>query len=151
MLQQAANLKSFIQRRGRARKHSSTYVLMLSSDDIALDGWESLEQMMVELYQKDVAERKDIRALEDVEEFSDARFEVRSTGYYPHPLETSSSADLLGLCSPLIRLWPMCIIFVRPCRHSLTWTCGQSSISARKGMAGSLWQPSHYLIAWIPW
>ncbi|KAH6691800.1 hypothetical protein BKA61DRAFT_584810 [Leptodontidium sp. MPI-SDFR-AT-0119] len=75
-----ANLKSFIQRRGRARKHNSKYVLMLSLDDVALNCWDSLEQMMVELYQKDVAEREDIRALEDVEEFSDSRFEVESTG-----------------------------------------------------------------------
>jgi ERCC4-related helicase len=146
-----ANLKSFIQRRGRARKHYSTYVLMLSSDDVALDGWDSLEQMMVELYQKDVAEREDIRALEDVEEFSDSRFEVQSTGYSSPRLETSSSADVPGLCLPLIQRWPIYITFVQPCRHSLTWTCGQPSISARKGMASTLWQPSHYPIAWIPW
>jgi ERCC4-related helicase len=75
-----ANLKSFIQRRGRARKHNSTYVLMLSSEDIALDKWDSLERIMMEAYQKDVAEREKARALEDVEESSDSRFEVRSTG-----------------------------------------------------------------------
>ncbi|KAJ5720216.1 uncharacterized protein N7483_008150 [Penicillium malachiteum] len=53
-----ANLKSFVQRRGRARHQESTYVILTSSDDELLDleKWQSLEQAMVESYQDD--ERK---------------------------------------------------------------------------------------------
>ncbi len=99
---------------------------MLSSDDVALDDWDSLEQMMVKLYQMDVAERENIQALEDVEELGDSRFEVESTGYSSPPiLEISSSADPIGLCLPLIQLWPIYITFVQQFRHSLMWTCDQ--------------------------
>jgi dsRNA-specific ribonuclease len=77
------NLKSFIQRRGRARREQSTFVLMLSLEDRSLgpNMWERLERKMTEDYQTDAAERREIQQLEEVEEPSDARYEVRSTGY----------------------------------------------------------------------
>jgi ERCC4-related helicase len=79
-----ANLKSFIQRRGRARKNESVFVLMLSSADVSWDAhdWENLERQMIEEYQKGKAERLKIQQVEDVEEESDVRFEVQSTGYF---------------------------------------------------------------------
>lgn len=78
-----ANLKSFIQRRGRARKSRSIFVLMLSSDDASLGPreWENLEKKMTEAYQMDAEERLKIQQLEEVEEGSDSRFEIKSTGY----------------------------------------------------------------------
>jgi dsRNA-specific ribonuclease len=84
-----ANLKSFIQRRGRARKNESVFVLMLSSEDASLGahGWENLERQMMKEYQKETAERLKIQEVEDVEEESDARFEVQSTGYFSPKLQ----------------------------------------------------------------
>jgi ERCC4-related helicase len=78
-----ANLKSFIQRRGRAREQESTFVLMLSSEDetVGSGAWEALEKEMVETYQKDAAERQAAQLLENIEEHSEARFEVESTRY----------------------------------------------------------------------
>jgi ERCC4-related helicase len=78
-----ANLKSFIQRRGRARKKESIFVLMLSSEDESLgpDKWEALEIEMTETYQQDAAERQKAQRLEDIEELSDTRFKIESTGY----------------------------------------------------------------------
>ena len=77
------NLKSFIQRRGRARKEESIFVLMLSSEDESLgpNKWEALEREMTETYQQDAAERHKAQRLEDIEELSESRFKVESTGY----------------------------------------------------------------------
>ncbi|KAI9802439.1 MAG: hypothetical protein M1825_002823 [Sarcosagium campestre] len=77
-----ANLKSFIQRRGRARKEESIFVLMLSSED-EFSGhniWEALEKTMMEAYQQDAAERQRAQRLEDIEEHSESRFEIECTG-----------------------------------------------------------------------
>ena len=78
-----ANLKSFIQRRGRARKKESIFVLMLSSEDesVGPNKWEALEREMTETYQQDAAARQNAQRLEDIEEFSDIRFKIESTGY----------------------------------------------------------------------
>jgi ERCC4-related helicase len=78
-----ANLKSFIQRRGRARKKESIFVLMLSSEDesVGPNKWEALEREMTETYQQDAADRQNAHSLEDIEEFSDFRFKIESTGY----------------------------------------------------------------------
>ena len=79
-----ANLKSFIQRRGRARKKESIFVLMLSSGDesVGPNKWEALEREMTETYQQDAAARQNAQRLEDIEEFSDIRFKIESTGYF---------------------------------------------------------------------
>jgi ERCC4-related helicase len=78
-----ANLKSFIQRRGRAREKESTFVLMLSSEDetVGSNAWEALEKEMMETYQKDAAERQAAQLLEDVEQQSEARLEIDSSRY----------------------------------------------------------------------
>lgn len=78
-----ANLKSFIQRRGRARKKESIFVLMLSSEDESLgpNKREALEMEMMKTYQQDAAERQKAQRLEDIEELSDTNFKIESTGY----------------------------------------------------------------------
>lgn len=78
-----ANLKSFIQRRGRARKEESIFVLMLSSEDESLgpNKWEALEAEMTKTYQQDAAERQKTQRLEEIEELSNTEFRVESTGY----------------------------------------------------------------------
>ncbi|KAJ5301638.1 hypothetical protein N7508_006501 [Penicillium antarcticum] len=49
------NVKSFVQRRGRARHLKSTYGMMISTKDMALDlaNWVQLEQEMIQAYQDD--------------------------------------------------------------------------------------------------
>lgn len=45
------NLKSFIQRRGRARQRQSKFVLMLpNGDDKWISRWKQLEEQMVQMY-----------------------------------------------------------------------------------------------------
>ena len=78
-----ANLKSFIQRRGRARERGSTFVLMLSSEEgtVGAETWEALERELMAAYLKDMEERRAAQSLEEVEEKSEERFEVESTRY----------------------------------------------------------------------
>ncbi|KAE8378630.1 ATP-dependent helicase dcl2 [Aspergillus bertholletiae] len=59
-----ANLKSFIQRRGRARQKKSTYAIMLSTEDEngVLRKWQVLEQAMVEAYQDEDRRRREADA-----------------------------------------------------------------------------------------
>lgn len=87
-----ANIKSFIQRRGRARKNHSIFVLMLSLDDQSLGPheWEDMERKMSEAYQKDASERSEIQRMEDFGEHGDSRFQVESTGYDLLKVETRS-------------------------------------------------------------
>ncbi|KAL5345606.1 Dicer-like protein 2 [Pseudogymnoascus australis] len=80
------NLKSFIQRRGRARKSRSIFVLLVPSEDRSLgpQEWGDMEDQMREEYQKDASMRQKLQQLEDDEEhvegYSNARFEIKSTG-----------------------------------------------------------------------
>ncbi|KAF9883265.1 Dicer-like protein 2 [Aspergillus nanangensis] len=76
------NLKSFVQRRGRARKKESTYAIILSTNDELCDlkKWQLLEKAMVEAYQDDQRKREEAMALESLTESVDDRFFVESTG-----------------------------------------------------------------------
>jgi ERCC4-related helicase len=77
-----ANLKSFVQRRGRARKKDSKIILFISSQD-TLDKsskWQELEEDMRRLYEDDMRKLKLLEERE-VEEDDDFReFRVPSTG-----------------------------------------------------------------------
>ncbi|KAJ5657241.1 uncharacterized protein N7484_000890 [Penicillium longicatenatum] len=77
-----SNLKSFVQRRGRARHQESTYAIMTSTDDETLNvqKWQDLERMMVEAYQDDARQRADALALEDIDEDVAEYIDVPSTG-----------------------------------------------------------------------
>ena len=72
------NLKSFIQRRGRARQKKSTYAIMLTGDDETshLDRWQELEKAMVQAYLDDERQPELFDDYEEVEE----RFLIESTG-----------------------------------------------------------------------
>ncbi|XRM45659.1 Dicer-like protein 2 [Aspergillus tubingensis] len=76
------NLKSFVQRRGRARHRQSTYAIMFSTDDesSALSKWEDLEQAMIEAYEDDERRLREAWALEAINEEVVERLEVPSTG-----------------------------------------------------------------------
>ncbi|OOF92937.1 hypothetical protein ASPCADRAFT_54162 [Aspergillus carbonarius ITEM 5010] len=76
------NLKSFVQRRGRARHRESTYAIMFAADDESseLGKWQDLEKAMIEAYEDDERRLREAWALESLNEEVADRFEVESTG-----------------------------------------------------------------------
>ena len=75
------NLKSFIQRRGRARKAQSKLVLMLqSSDAVATSRWHDLEDAMTRAYMDDSRAAREAAELEEDDELDERVFKVSSTG-----------------------------------------------------------------------
>ncbi len=77
-----ANLKSFIQRRGRARQAQSQYIIMVeaNSNFTKTDKWEELEEAMKEAYLDDMRELKRLQEIEDSDEEYNERYVVPSTG-----------------------------------------------------------------------
>ncbi|RHZ55743.1 putative RNA helicase/RNAse III [Aspergillus thermomutatus] len=75
------NLKSFVQRRGRARRKQSTFAIMFPTDDASADvsKWQDLEQAMIEAYQDDERQLKSASALESLDEEVMERLTVEST------------------------------------------------------------------------
>lgn len=65
-----ANLKSLIQRRGRARQSKSTFAIMLAGSDnpSTVATWEQLEEHMRQLYEDDMRRLREIEALEATDE-----------------------------------------------------------------------------------
>lgn len=63
---QPSNIKSFIQRRGRARQEKSTFAIMISSDceSKMISQWQDLEEEMSQLYQDQKRKIRDLEALE---------------------------------------------------------------------------------------
>jgi hypothetical protein len=63
------NLKSFIQRRGRARMSTSQlYLLVEHESDTSPDGWQNLEREMKLKYEDDMRENARLGEIEDIEE-----------------------------------------------------------------------------------
>lgn len=77
------NFKSFIQRRGRARKKASTFTMMFEEgDDVALmSTWQELEAEMMKTYMDDMRHIQEIEAMEGQEDAC-KEFVVESTGYF---------------------------------------------------------------------
>jgi ERCC4-related helicase len=77
-----ANLKSFIQRRGRAREKKSIFALMLTHDDTLARNkdWEAMEADMLKMFQEQQRKAENELQLEDSEESRHRRFKVESTG-----------------------------------------------------------------------
>lgn len=80
------NLKSFIQRRGRARKSNSKYVIMFEDgpESEAVATWTTLEAQMREIYMDDMRHVQEIQELEALEEDRDIGEHIlfiKSTGY----------------------------------------------------------------------
>ncbi|OJD18331.1 hypothetical protein AJ78_01644 [Emergomyces pasteurianus Ep9510] len=74
------NLRSFIQRRGRARKERSKFVIFLKDDDKS-EGkkWGKMEELMKSMYEEDMRRLEDVMAKEDVEEEGDECLRIEST------------------------------------------------------------------------
>ncbi|KKZ62243.1 hypothetical protein EMCG_00410 [[Emmonsia] crescens] len=75
------NLRSFIQRRGRARKERSKFVIFLNGDDES-EGkkWSEMEDVMKSMYESDMRRLEDARAKENIEEEGDDHLRIESTG-----------------------------------------------------------------------
>jgi ERCC4-related helicase len=76
------NLKSFIQRRGRARQKQSKFAILVARDDrsAAFSNWQELEEEMVRAYQDDARLLREVSALESIREDVKDRFRVETTG-----------------------------------------------------------------------
>ena len=77
------NLKSFIQRRGRARKKKSRFVIMqpCTSTKTKTDRWIQLEEEVTRLCQDEKRARETVLSVEDQDENLDLVLHDRSTGY----------------------------------------------------------------------
>ncbi|KAK2797192.1 hypothetical protein FQN50_009291 [Emmonsiellopsis sp. PD_5] len=76
-----SNLRSFIQRRGRARRDRSKFVMFLDASDISrLEKWSKMEAEMKEMYEDDMRICEAIRKKEDIEEEGGKYLRIESTG-----------------------------------------------------------------------
>ena len=82
------NLKAFIQRRGRARKSQSKYVMMFPENDnqSQLAMWQHLEEEMRKSYMDELRKIEELRAIEDADT-ARREFCVQSTGYGLPPVQ----------------------------------------------------------------
>jgi ERCC4-related helicase len=79
------NLRSFIQRRGRARKEKSKFVIFLQNGEIdSQTKWESMEDEMKKIYSDNMRLLAEIEAKESVKEDGTGSFLVETTGYVGH-------------------------------------------------------------------
>lgn len=77
-----ANLRAFIQRRGRARKSGSKFVIMQEENKtVPVSDWQELEEEMKQVYMDDMRSLQEIRDLEALEEH-DRYFQVETTGFF---------------------------------------------------------------------
>jgi len=92
------NLKSFIQRRGRARRQDSTYFIMLPDSSSTITKgpaeWEALEEEMKRAYLDDLRAVKLAEERESIDEPGERSFEVESTGLVSAKHLLESIADL---------------------------------------------------------
>jgi ERCC4-related helicase len=78
--QKPANLKSFIQRRGRARAQNSKLVLLLDSKESRSTQWQQLETDMKELYENDMRMLRQLEIIEGSEQHDGRCYRVDNTG-----------------------------------------------------------------------
>lgn len=79
--EQPPNLKSFIQRRGRARMSESTFAVMFEegSGSAAMSTWQDLEFEMIQIYMDEMRRLQEIQDLEGKER-GNREFKIESTG-----------------------------------------------------------------------
>lgn len=74
------NLKTFVQRRGRARQQRSKLILMQPSNISDHETWQALEIQMKETYADRKRELRELEEVENLEVVDDRQFRVESTG-----------------------------------------------------------------------
>lgn len=80
--QRPTSLKSFIQRRGRARHPDSTYAIMYNELDDSYDSstWHDVEEEMKQIYMDETRLLREAQELEVIDEREKREFQVDSTG-----------------------------------------------------------------------
>lgn len=80
--QRPKSLKSFIQRRGRARHSESTYAIMYNEldDSQDLSTWHDVEEQMKQIYMDETRPLREAQELEIIDERKTREFQVDSTG-----------------------------------------------------------------------
>ncbi|KAH8687849.1 dicer-like protein-like protein 2 [Tricladium varicosporioides] len=79
--QKPANLKSFVQRRGRARQRDSKLILLLEeTPDNKTTDWHKLEMEMRKMYEDDMRILQELMKIEESEEHDNRFFKVEKTG-----------------------------------------------------------------------
>ncbi|KAG0646281.1 ATP-dependent helicase DCL-2 [Hyphodiscus hymeniophilus] len=78
--QKPANLKSFVQRRGRARHRASKLILLLDPKTDKVNDWQQLEADMKRLYEDEMRKLTAVLEVEDAEQGDGRYFRVDSTG-----------------------------------------------------------------------
>ena len=95
---QPQNLKVFIQRRGRARRMESKFVIMVEENDAVTKSrdWESLEAEMKRAYMDEMRDLKGRREQDTQDEEYPVRFEIESTGYVQLPYREFLLSDIIS-------------------------------------------------------
>ncbi|KAL3422431.1 dicer-like protein 2 [Phlyctema vagabunda] len=78
--QKPANLKSFVQRRGRARQKDSKLVLLLDNLTDRANDWEDLELTMKRMYEDEMRTLQEVLTIEENEEHDGRQFKIERTG-----------------------------------------------------------------------
>ncbi|KAL8863288.1 MAG: hypothetical protein Q9178_000663 [Gyalolechia marmorata] len=108
------NLKSLIQRRGRARKSESKFALMLADHDdpSTISTWHELEVAMRKLYEDDMRGLRNLEALETIDEGEgEGEFIVERTGARLHLSDAVSHLYHFCATLPTSRLLNLAPIF----------------------------------------
>jgi ERCC4-related helicase len=105
-----SNLRSFIQRRGRARKQESKFIIFLeSAEKDSLTKWNSMEDEMKKIYSDNMRLLAEIEAQETIDEESSDEYRIPSTGYVEqHSLLTYF--DLLIGLGPFLTMGTLALI-----------------------------------------
>ena len=116
------NLKSFIQRRGRARHIESTYILMFEEKKGSAEAgeWLDLEEKMKETYMDDMRTLEALQVSEATDEGS-REFVVKSTGFVNPSLYSSLLIIDIAPSLPSMMVCNISIIFVRHYRRGNLW------------------------------
>ena len=149
------NVKSFVQRRGRARRVQSKYIIFsaIEGNERAPATWEKLEQEMKDAYEDDLRHVKETEENESVEEAGERLYEVATTGYVLFAMTfhiicscyRSKLTDILVLYSRSTMPSHISIIsapFSAPVHTSIQ---DQSSPSKKRTATSQLRSHSHFL------
>ncbi|WDK09707.1 RNase3 domain-containing protein [Colletotrichum graminicola] len=95
------NLKSFIQRRGRARMKDSKLLMLHDSSESAPKEWAALEAEMKSQYEEKERELEHLKEVEDTEESTEMIFVINQTGAVLDPENAKQHLDhLCRILSP---------------------------------------------------
>jgi ERCC4-related helicase len=83
------NLRSFVQRRGRARERKSKFIIFLEGNDNDKQAkWKLMEDEMIKIYSDNMRLLKEIEEQENIEEDGSGSFQISSTGFVQSRIPT---------------------------------------------------------------